>query len=74
MTLYFRHVAFPSVLRARLSIFDLPWKADERSGLRHQPAGSYEVTFDATGLPSGVYLYRLEAGDYVETKRLVVVR
>jgi endo-1,4-beta-xylanase len=39
-----------------------------------QPAGSYEVTFEATALPSGVYFYRLEAGDYVETKRMVVVR
>ena len=39
-----------------------------------QPAGTYEVTFDATGLPSGVYCYRLRSGDYVETKRMVVVR
>ncbi|NNE36198.1 MAG: T9SS type A sorting domain-containing protein [Rhodothermales bacterium] len=39
-----------------------------------QPAGTYEVSFDATGLQSGVYFYRLQAGDYVETKRMVVVR
>jgi hypothetical protein len=42
------------------------------SGMR--PAGTYEVAFDATGLPSGVYFYRLQAGDYVETKRMVVVK
>jgi hypothetical protein len=39
-----------------------------------QPAGTYEVSFDATALPSGVYFYRLQAGDYLETKRMVVVK
>jgi hypothetical protein len=38
-----------------------------------KPSGQHEVTFDATGLPSGIYFYRLEAGDYVETKQIVVV-
>lgn len=39
-----------------------------------QSAGSHSVTFDAADLPSGVYLYRLNAGSYTETKKLVVVR
>jgi hypothetical protein len=39
-----------------------------------QTAGNYEVTFDATDLPSGVYFYRLQARDYGETRRMVVVR
>jgi photosystem II stability/assembly factor-like uncharacterized protein len=37
-------------------------------------AGSYEVTFDATGLASGVYFYRLHAGEFAQTKRLVLLR
>ena len=36
--------------------------------------GSYEVKFNASGLASGVYLYRLQAGDFVQTKKLVLVR
>jgi hypothetical protein len=36
--------------------------------------GSYEVRFDATGLASGVYLYRLTAGGYGETRKLLLIR
>jgi photosystem II stability/assembly factor-like uncharacterized protein len=36
--------------------------------------GSYEVTFDASGLPSGVYFYKLSAGNYTDTKKMVVVK
>ena len=39
-----------------------------------QEAGFHEAVFDATGLASGVYLYRLTAGSYVETRKLVLVR
>lgn len=34
--------------------------------------GSYETTFDATSLASGVYFYRLQAGGLVQTKKLVL--
>jgi photosystem II stability/assembly factor-like uncharacterized protein len=36
--------------------------------------GRYEATFDARGLSSGVYFYRLEAGSYVQTRKLVLLR
>jgi len=39
-----------------------------------QEAGYHEVTFDASRLPSGVYFYRLQAGSYVETRKLCLVR
>ena len=39
-----------------------------------QEAGYHEVKFDASGLSSGVYFYRLRAGDFVETKRLLVMK
>jgi hypothetical protein len=37
-------------------------------------AGSYSYEWDATNLASGVYLYRLQAGDYVETRKMVLMR
>lgn len=36
--------------------------------------GSYTVPFNASGLASGVYLYRLQAGSFVQTKRMLVLK
>lgn len=37
-------------------------------------AGSYHVTFDAHSLPSGVYFYRLKAGSYSQTRKLLLLK
>jgi hypothetical protein len=37
-------------------------------------AGSHELNFDASHLPSGVYLYRLKAGDYVKTMKMSLIK
>jgi photosystem II stability/assembly factor-like uncharacterized protein len=37
-------------------------------------AGTYEVDFNATGLTSGVYFYTLNAGDIVQTKKMILIR
>lgn len=39
-----------------------------------RPAGVYTVRWDASSLPSGVYFYRLRAGDFVQTKKLVLAK
>jgi len=36
--------------------------------------GTYELRFDASNLPSGVYFYRLFAGNYIETKKMMVIK
>lgn len=37
-------------------------------------AGSYTIPFDARELPSGVYLYKLQSGSFISTKRMMVVK
>jgi hypothetical protein len=37
-------------------------------------AGQYSIEFNASNLPSGTYLYRLQAGDYVETKKMILLK
>lgn len=39
-----------------------------------KPSGTYEVEFNATGLTSGVYYYTLSAGDFSETKKMIVLK
>jgi hypothetical protein len=36
--------------------------------------GKYEVEFDASTLTSGVYFYRLRAGDFIQTRKLLLLR
>jgi len=40
----------------------------------HKMPGRYEVKFNGTGLPSGVYVYRLTAGGFAESRKMIVVR
>jgi hypothetical protein len=37
-------------------------------------AGSYSVTFDASRLPSGVYIYRLQASSFSANKKMTLLK
>jgi hypothetical protein len=39
-----------------------------------KPAGTYQITFDASVLSSGVYFYRLMAGEFISTKKLILMK
>jgi ligand-binding sensor domain-containing protein len=41
---------------------------------RRMPAGNHRTEWNASGMPSGIYFYRIQAGAYSETKKIVVIR
>lgn len=41
---------------------------------REQSAGEYEVNFNAGNLTSGVYVYKLQAGNFVQTKKMILMK
>jgi len=39
-----------------------------------QPAGSYEIEFDASNLSSGIYFYKLVSGSFIDTKKMILMK
>jgi len=58
----------------RLKVYDVLGREIKTLVNIQQAPGTYSVTFNAEGLSSGVYFYRLQAGSFVQTKKLVVVK
>ena len=40
----------------------------------YKPAGTYEIEFNAQGITSGVYLYKLTTGEFTATKKLILLK
>ncbi len=64
----------PVPARARLVVYDVLGKVVERLIDEVRPAGHYRVKFGASGIPSGVYFYRLTAGGFSQVRKLLVLR
>jgi hypothetical protein len=57
-----------------LKVFDILGKEVATLVNEELSAGTYEATFDASGLTSGIYFYRLEAGSFVETRKMIYLK
>lgn len=64
----------PSDGRVMLKVFNVLGREMMTLVDTRQSPGTYEVSFDASSLPSGTYFYQLRAGDFVQTKSFVLVR
>ncbi len=66
--------ALPHSIRVSLKVYNTLGQEVATLVNETKPAGVYTVQFDAGGLASGVYYFRLQAGDFVHTKKMLVVR
>ena len=60
--------------RVTLTVFDLLGREVRTLVDEQKQPGTYTVTFDGSGLASGVYFYRLQAGSFTTTRKLVLLR
>lgn len=58
----------------RLNVYDLSGRMISSLVNDRRPAGNYSVTFDAANLPSGVYMYRLEAGSFTQIRKMTLLK
>ena len=64
----------PSTEFVKLTVFDITGRVVDVLVNQSLDAGSYEFTFDATNLTSGMYFYRLDAGAFSETKKMMLIK
>ncbi len=71
--------ALPAESQTTLTIYDLQGKLINTLVNELEPAGQYDITWDATDMsgnrvPSGIYFYRLTAGEFSESRRMILLR
>jgi len=64
----------PKSSEVKLGVYDLLGREVSVLVNEKKDAGVHEVRFDGSGLSSGVYFYRLTVGDFVATKRLLLLQ
>ncbi|MCU0332227.1 MAG: T9SS type A sorting domain-containing protein [Ignavibacteriaceae bacterium] len=64
----------PSSNNVTLKIYDVLGNEVARLVDEYKTAGSYEAKFDASRLSSGVYLYTLRAGEFIRTKKMILIK
>ncbi|HUN65617.1 MAG TPA: T9SS type A sorting domain-containing protein [Bacteroidota bacterium] len=68
------HFEIPKESPVRLSIFDILGREVAQLVDGRKAAGSYDLPFDASKLASGIYFYRLSAGDFTDTKKMLLLK
>jgi hypothetical protein len=66
--------SIPISSQVSLKIFNTLGEELEILVNEEKPIGTYEVNWNAANLPSGVYFYRLQAGDFVQTRKMILLK
>ena len=66
--------SIPTQSKVMIKVYDILGNEIETLVNEEKPAGTYEVTWNADNLPSGVYFYQLRAGSFVEAKKMILMK
>jgi len=66
--------SIPKLSQVTLKIINTLGEEIETLVKEEKPIGTYELNWNAVSLPSGVYFYRLQAGDFVQTKKMILLK
>ena len=58
----------------KISVYDLLGRTIQTLLNRKLESGYYEINFNGDNLPSGVYLYRIQSGSFVKTKKMLLMK
>ncbi|MBL7074562.1 T9SS type A sorting domain-containing protein [candidate division KSB1 bacterium] len=64
----------PEPGRVTIRVFNIFGKEVVTLKNEHQPPGHYQILWDASGLPSGIYFCRMGAGDFVQVRKIILVK
>ncbi len=64
----------PESAQVRVDVYSVTGQRVGTLVNERQSAGSYQVAFDATGLASGVYIYRIQAGNFIAGRQMTLIR
>jgi hypothetical protein len=64
----------PMTSDVELSVYNLLGQKVVTLVSERKQAGSHQVEWDASGLASGVYYYRIEAGEFQDVKKMILIR
>ncbi len=64
----------PNAANVSLKVFDILGQEIKTIVNEFKAAGKYSVQFNGKGLASGIYFYRLQAGNYVNTKKMILLK
>jgi subtilisin family serine protease len=66
--------SIPAAGNVNIKVYDILGNEVKTLVDGNKAPGNYSVTFDARALPSGVYLYKLTAGNYTSVKKLILIK
>ena len=66
--------SIPNRSKVIMKVYDILGKEIETLVNEEKRAGSYEINWHASKLSSGVYFYQLKAGEFIQTKKMILLR